>query len=117
MLYLEMLVDFFASPGHQKCVRYISSLVTYQRVLVKNVSEDKSSSVDICLETNFITKAAAPYQKALSTTGKREEICPRKSLFSVSSKPSKTPEAANDIPETGTNETTILGVASTRKRS
>ena len=31
----------------------------------------------------------------------------------MSSEPSKTPEAANDIPETGTNETTILGAAST----
>lgn len=29
------------------------------------------------------------------------------------SEPGKTPEAANDIPETGTNETTMLGAAST----
>ena len=34
MLYVEMLVDFFASPGHRKCVRCISSLVTSQRVSV-----------------------------------------------------------------------------------
>ena len=38
---------------------------------------------------------------------------PEKESFSASSEPSKTPGAANDIPETGTNETTILGAAST----
>ena len=32
-------------------------------------------------ETNFTSKAAAPYRKTLSTTLKSGEICPRKSVF------------------------------------
>ena len=50
----------------------------------------------------------------------REEtgnLSQKKSIFSVSSEPDillcKTPEAVNDIPETGTNETITLGAAST----
>jgi len=46
-----------------------------------NVSEGKCNTVDICLETNFTTKAAAPYCKTLSTTPKSEEICPRERVF------------------------------------
>ena len=91
--------------------------MTYRRVLV---SEEKSSSVDICLETNFTTKAAAPYRKALSTKRQRKDrpkSVPEKECFSVSSEPkillSETPEAVNDIPETGSNETITLGAAST----
>ena len=43
---------------------------------------------------------------------KRRDLSQKKS-FSVCSEPGKTPEAANDIPETSTNETTMLGAAST----
>ena len=50
-----------------------------------------------------------PYQRQR----KERKSVPEKESFSVSSEPSKTPEAANDIPETGTNETTISGAAST----
>ena len=48
-----------------------------------------------------------PYQRQR----KERKSVPEKESFSVSSEPSKTPEAANDIPETGSNETTILGAA------
>ena len=60
------------------------------------VSEGKCSSVDICMETNFTKKAAAPYRKTLSTTPKSGKSLPEKESFSVSSEPSKTPEAASD---------------------
>ena len=57
--------------------------------------------------------AERPYQQ--QRNGKKS--VPEKECFSVSAEPemllSKTPEAVNDIPETGTNETITLGVAST----
>ncbi|XP_068743411.1 uncharacterized protein [Montipora capricornis] len=55
-----------------------------------------------------------PYQQKRKD---RPKSVPEKECFSVSSEPkillSKTPEAVNDIPETGTNETITLGAAST----
>ncbi|XP_015749064.1 PREDICTED: uncharacterized protein LOC107328833 [Acropora digitifera] len=55
-----------------------------------------------------------PYQQQRKD---RPKSVPEKECFSVSSEPkillSKTPEAVNDIPETGTNETITLGAAST----
>ena len=57
--------------------------------------------------------AERPYQQ--QRNGKKS--VPEKECFSVSSEPemllSKTPEAVNDIPETSTNETITLGIAST----
>ena len=55
-----------------------------------------------------------PYQQQRKD---RPKSVPEKECFSVSSEPkillSKTPEAVNNIPETGTNETITLGAAST----
>ena len=60
------------------------------------------------------TPTERPYQQQRKD---RPKSVPEKECFSVSSEPkillSKTPEAVNDIPETGTNETVTLGAAST----
>ena len=70
------------------------------------------------METNFATKAAAPRPlKGLINNSEKTGNQETEECFSVSSEPEillgKTPEAVNDIPETGANETIILGAAST----
>ena len=97
MPYAEMLVNFFASPGHQKvCSLYISSLLHIEGSWWMNVSQGKFSSVDICMETNFTTKAAAPTERPYQRHRKVGKSLPEKESFCVSSEPSKTPEAGSD---------------------
>ena len=62
-------------------------------------------------------KRPPPTERPYQQQRKDRKSVPEKECFSVSSEPEilpgKTPEAVNDIPETGTNETIILGAAST----
>ena len=82
-----------------------------------NVSEDKWSSVGIYLEKTSPRKRPPPTERPYQQQGRDRKSAPEKEYFSVSSEPDillcKTPEAVNDIPETGTNETITLGAAST----
>ncbi|PFX18049.1 hypothetical protein AWC38_SpisGene17604 [Stylophora pistillata] len=58
-------------------------------------------------------KRLSPTERPYLRLRKEKRSVPEKESFSVCSEPGKTPETANDIPETGTNENTILRAAST----
>ena len=92
--YAEMLVNFFAFPGHQKaCSLCISSLLAYRRVYT-NVSVPSIFAWKQTSPRKRPPLTERPYQRHW----KVGEICPRKRSFSVSSEPScsKTPETASD---------------------
>ena len=114
MLYVQMLVDFFASPRHQKCVLYSLSLATYHRILVDLCQDIYKTSAVPSIFAQKQTQSCQrppPNERPYQRQRKEGESVPEKGPFSVSSEPeiliSKIPEAANSIPETGNNETII----------
>ena len=96
---VEMLVNFLASPGHQKvCSLYISSLLTSRRVLVDECLWRQAQFCRYLHESKLHLESGRPLPKDLiSDTEKWGNLSQEKS-FSVSSKPScsRTPEAASN---------------------
>ena len=111
MLYVEMLVDFSASPRHQKCVLYSLSLVTYHRILVDLCHSRQVQFPRYLLRSKLNRASGRPLTKGPINDSEEGESVPEKGSFSVSSEPeiliSKIPEAANSIPETVNNETIL----------
>ena len=98
MPYVEMLVDFFACPGHQKeCLLYISSFSNILKGLGGRMSL-KASAVPSIFAWKQISprKWPPPTERPYQRHQKVGKSFPEKEPFSMSSEPSKTLEAASD---------------------
>ena len=112
MPYVEMFVDFFASPRHPKCVLYSLSLATYYKIMLDLCLLRQVQFLRYLLGSKLHRASGRPLPKGpINDSEKRGNLSPKKGSFSVSSEPeiliSKTSEAANNIPETVTNETIL----------
>ena len=82
MLYVEMLVDFFVSPRHQKCVLYSLSLATYHRILVDLCHLRQVQFPRYLLRSKLNRASGRPLTKGpINDSEKRGNLSPKKGLF------------------------------------
>ena len=97
MPYAEMLVNIFASPGHQKvCSLYIQAY--YISKGLGGLMSLKASAGPSIFAWKQISprKRPPPTERPYQRHRKVGKSLPEKESFSVSSEPSKTPEAGSD---------------------
>lgn len=99
MLYEKILVDFFASPRHQKCVLYILSLASYPRVLMDVCLLRQVQFLRYLLESKLHHERGRPLSKGLINDSEiRGNLSPKKEYFLVSLEPeiliNETPQTA-----------------------